>query len=179
MSCLCLFFNRLLKTLLIINFIHKFPSLSFLFSYTIIMIPRSKASKAVYACAKDIELETDLIIILNFVRKRKEFFHIWKQNLFFSALERQMLAQMQVAQPLPLLLVIAPTELTLDQALSVRLPKLILTGLMHFVLTFYALHFVPICTLITLPDIQILFLPHGFLNAIHHLRFLVLKAYSI
>lgn len=33
--------------------------------------------------------------------------------------------------------------------------------------------FVPICTLITLPDIQILFLLHGCLNAIHHLRFLV------
>ena len=34
-------------------------------------------------------------------------------------------------------------------------------------------YFVPICTLITLPDIQILFLLHGCLNAIHHLRFLV------
>ena len=33
--------------------------------------------------------------------------------------------------------------------------------------------FVPIYTLITLPDIQILFLLHGCLNAIHHLRFLV------
>ena len=44
---------------------------------------------------------------------------------------------------------------------------------MHFALIFYALLFVPICTLITLPDIQILFLLHGCLNAIHHLRFLV------
>ena len=58
-------------------------------------------------------------------------------------------------------------------ALSVRLPRLILTGLMHFALIFYALLFVPICTLITLPDIQILFLLHGCLNVIHHLRFLV------
>ena len=40
-------------------------------------------------------------------------------------------------------------------------------------LIFYALLFVPICTLITLPDIQILFLLHGCLSAIHHLRFLV------
>lgn len=51
--------------------------------------------------------------------------------------------------------------------------KAYLTGLMHFALIFYALLFVPICTLITLPDIQILFLLHGCLNAIHHLRFLV------
>ena len=51
--------------------------------------------------------------------------------------------------------------------------KVILTGLMHFALIFYALLFVPICTLITLPDIQILFSLHGYLNAIHHLRFLV------
>ena len=49
--------------------------------------------------------------------------------------------------------------------------KAYLTGLMHFALIFYALLFVPICTLITLPDIQILFYSMGVLSAIHHLRF--------
>ena len=69
--------------------------------------------------------------------------------------------------------VVVGNRLILDLALSVRLLRLILTGLMHFALIFYALLFVPIYTLITLPDIQILFLLHGCLNAIHHLRFLV------
>ena len=107
------------------------------------------------------------------MKKERSSLYIWKQNLFFLERERLMPDQMQAARLPQLSLEIVRIWLILDLVLSVRLPRLILTELMHFALIFYALHFVPICTLITLPDIQILFLLHGCLNAIHHLRFLV------
>ena len=148
MPGLCFFIYRLFQTLLVINFIHKFrlvPFLSFFYNS----------------------------IIINSMKKERSSLYIWKQNLFFLEREHLMHAQMQAVRLPRLLLGIVRIWLILDRELSVRLPRLILTGLMHFALIFYALLFVPICTLITLPDIQILFLLHGCLNAIHHLRFLV------
>mgnify|MGYP002237500843 CR=1 FL=1 len=95
------------------------------------------------------------------MKKERSSLYIWKQNLFFLERERLMHAQMHAVHLPQLLLGIVHIWLILDRALSVRLPRLILTGLMHFALIFYALHFVPICTLITLPDIQIFILLHG------------------
>ena len=66
------------------------------------------------------------------MKKERSSFTIWKQNLFFSERERQMRAQMQVARPPQLSLEIVRIWLILDQALSVKPPKLILTALMPF-----------------------------------------------
>lgn len=84
------------------------------------------------------------------MKKERSSFTIWKQNLFFSERERQMRAQMQVARPPQLSLEIVRIWLILDQALSVKPPKLILTALMPFAQIFYAQHFAPTCIPITL-----------------------------